>query len=85
MSGSVAEMSDCPRLGPDGRCNGLYYGFACIKDKCRMEDREASCLHCIGGDYCLKYGRFGCVGPSNCATKEDYLTFIRKARDKAVV
>jgi hypothetical protein len=81
----MAGMSDCPRLGPDGKCNGLYYGFSCIKEKCRMEDREASCPNCIGGDYCLKYGRFGCVGPKNCATKEDYLTFIRKARDRALV
>ncbi len=78
-------MSGCPRLGADGRCNGLYYGFACIKDKCRMEDRDASCPNCIGGDYCLKYGRFGCVGPKNCATKEEYLAFIRRARDRAMV
>ncbi|NLX48252.1 MAG: hypothetical protein GXY70_08825 [Euryarchaeota archaeon] len=78
-------MSECPRLGPDGKCYGLYYGFACIKDKCKMEDREASCPYCIGGDYCTKYNRFGCVGPENCATMEDYMAYVRKERDKAVI
>ncbi|MCG7844096.1 MAG: hypothetical protein MIO90_01540 [Methanomassiliicoccales archaeon] len=75
------KFEECPRLGPDGKCNGLYYGFTCIKDKCKMQNREATCEFCIGGDYCLKYNRFGCVGKDNCGTKDDYLSYIRKARE----
>jgi len=75
-------MSGCPQLGPDGKCQGLYLGFACIRDKCLMQDKEAACPHCIGGDYCTKYNRFGCIGPENCATENDYLAHIRQARDK---
>lgn len=77
-----ANAEECPRLSPDGKCNGLYYGFLCIKDKCQMQNRDASCEFCIGGDYCIKYNRFGCVGPDNCGTKDDYLSYIRKAREK---
>lgn len=73
----------CPQMGPDGKCLGLYYGFACIKEKCRMQDRESACPHCIGGDYCTKYHRFGCVGPENCSSKEEYMSFIRRTREKA--
>jgi hypothetical protein len=75
------NTGECPRLSSDGKCNGLYYGFLCIKDKCKMQNREASCQFCIGGDYCIKYNRFGCVGQENCGTKDDYLSFIRKARE----
>ena len=78
-------MKDCPRLGSDGRCKGLYYGFKCIEDKCQMKDRDALCEYCVGGDYCVKYGRFGCVGLGNCGTKEEYLSFIRKARERAEI
>lgn len=81
----MSGMPNCTKLGPDGRCYGLYYGFACIREKCRMQDRDTACQYCIGGDYCTKYNRFGCVGPGNCSTKEEYLTFIRKARDKAII
>lgn len=83
MSSAAIDAEKCPRLGPDGRCNGLYYGFLCIKDKCQMPNRESACEFCIGGDYCIKYNRFGCVGPQNCGTKDDYLSYIRKAREKA--
>ena len=78
-------MSECPQMGPDGKCMGLYYGFSCIKDKCRMQNREAVCEYCIGGDYCLKYNRFGCIGPENCGSKEEYLSFIRRLRKRAEV
>lgn len=81
----VVDLTDCPQLGQDGKCRGLYFGFTCIKDKCKMQNKEAACPHCIGGDYCLKFNRFGCIGPDNCGTMEDYLTFIRKARDKALI
>jgi hypothetical protein len=76
-------MSECPHMGPEGKCMGLYYGFTCIKDKCRMQNREAVCQHLIGGDYCLKYNRFGCVGPENCGSIDEYMSFIRRSRDKA--
>ena len=48
-----------------------------------MQDRESACPHCIGGDYCTKYHRFGCVGPENCSSKEEYMSFIRRTREKA--
>jgi len=82
--GEAVGMSGCPQLGPDGKCQGLYLGFACIRAKCLMQDKEAVCPHCIGGDYCTKYNRFGCIGPENCATENDYLAHIRQARDKAL-
>ncbi|MBN1109645.1 MAG: hypothetical protein JXA45_02675 [Methanomassiliicoccales archaeon] len=75
-------MTECRYLGPDGKCLGLYYGFTCIGDKCRMPNREAACPFCIGGDYCLKFNRFGCIGPENCGSEEAYLSFIRKARER---
>lgn len=82
ISSASIDAEQCPRRGPDGKCNGLYYGFLCIKEKCQMVNREAACEFCIGGDYCIKYNRFGCVGLENCGTKDDYLSYIRKAREK---
>ncbi|HUT27667.1 MAG TPA: hypothetical protein VMW85_06455 [Methanomassiliicoccales archaeon] len=76
-------MKECPQMGPDGKCQGLYFGFTCIEDKCRMQNRESQCKYCIGGDYCLKYNRFGCVGLENCGSKDEYMASLRHPQEKA--
>lgn len=55
----------CVHLEEDGRCSGMYKGFACIGARCRAE-QEPPCPHYDKGFYCTKYRRFGCVGMSKC-------------------
>jgi hypothetical protein len=73
----------CDYLDPNGNCTGQYKGFACIKDKCRAEVRKRCQFSTPEGFYCLKYRRFECVGPENCATLEQYLEFIKRRRERS--
>ncbi len=73
----------CVHLEEDGRCSGMYKGFACIGDRCKAE-KEPPCPHYDKGFYCTKYRRFGCVGMSKCGdTVEVHLKAVRSPRAKA--
>lgn len=61
----------------DNRCSGKYRGFACIQKQCAYFAESQKCEHHEStGDYCRKYGRFGCVGKESCATLVDYLDAV---------
>lgn len=67
----------CKYLSRDGRCTGKYSGYACIKRHCAYSKGAQNCqYHESSGDYCLKYGRFGCVGRESCKTLTDYLEAV---------
>jgi len=78
-----AVMIRCADLGEDGRCQGKYRGFSCIKDKCRSEEAKRCAWSTEEGFYCLKFNRFECIGPENCGTLEDYKNFIRLRRERS--
>jgi len=59
------------------RCTGKYKGFACIREQCSYYAESKKCeFHEASGDYCWKYGRFGCVGKNSCGTLLDYLDAV---------
>ena len=64
----------CKYLTKDGLCSGIYSGFACIKRQCANYQQALKCdYYEKTGDYCKKFGRFGCVGMGSCDTLADYL------------
>jgi len=70
---------DCPYISEDGQCQGPYKGFGCIGEKCQV-DKEVTCPHLVDGYYCSRYHRFGCPGPSNCSSIDEYMEFFRKEK-----
>lgn len=67
----------CKYLRKDGLCSGRYAGFACIKRHCTYYKQAQACEYREAtGDYCRKYGRFGCVGRDSCRTLADYLEAV---------
>lgn len=67
----------CRYLGKEGACEGKYDGYACIKGQCPLFREAKNCEHHdLTGDYCRKYGRFGCVGRESCQSLADYLEAI---------
>ena len=67
----------CRHLTKDGLCVGKYAGYACIKRQCTSFKEAQNCEHReISGDYCRKYGRFGCVGKDSCQSLSDYLEAV---------
>ena len=67
----------CRHLGKDNVCTGKYSGYTCIKKQCSLFKEAQKCEHHEAtGDYCRKYGRFGCVGKDSCATLADYLETV---------
>ena len=67
----------CKFLTRDGKCTGAYAGYACIKKQCSSLKLAQSCEHHeLSGDYCKKYGRFGCVGRESCRSLADYLEAV---------
>jgi len=67
----------CRFLGKDGVCSGKYSGYSCIKGQCASFKEAQNCDHHEKtGDYCRKYGRFGCVGRESCRTLGDYLEAV---------
>ena len=67
----------CKYLSKDKLCTGKYSGFACIKKQCSYYREAQQCEHHeLTGDYCRKYGRFGCVGRGSCHTLSDYLEAV---------
>ena len=67
----------CKYLTKDGLCSGIYSGFACIKRQCANYQQALKCdYYEKTGDYCKKYGRFGCVGRDSCATLVSYLEAV---------
>lgn len=67
----------CSFLTKDNICTGKYSGYACIKKQCSYFKEAQQCEHHENtGDYCRKYGRFGCVGKNSCKTLMDYLEAV---------
>jgi len=67
----------CKYLTKDNLCTGKYHGFACIRKQCSSFKEAQKCEHHeLSGDYCRKYGRFGCVGKESCNTLADYLEAV---------
>ncbi|MGQ9587375.1 MAG: hypothetical protein ACUVT7_03210 [Thermoplasmata archaeon] len=67
----------CKYLTKDNMCTGKYSGYSCIKKQCSIYREAQKCeYHEISGDYCRKYGRFGCVGKDSCQTLADYLETV---------
>lgn len=67
----------CRYLTKDNLCTGKYSGFSCIKKQCASFQEAQKCeFHETSGDYCRKYGRFGCVGKESCSTLADYLEAV---------
>jgi len=67
----------CKFLGSDGVCTGKYVGYGCIKSSCASFKKAQNCEHRDPvGDYCKKYGRFGCVGMDSCNSIADYLEAV---------
>lgn len=72
----------CDYLDLEGKCKGPYRGFGCIKDRCRAE-KQAGCEYNEQGFYCRKYRKFECIGIANCATIDDYMSFVAARKKKA--
>jgi hypothetical protein len=67
----------CKFLGSNGVCTGKYAGYGCIKSSCVSFKKAQNCEHRDPvGDYCKKYGRFGCVGRDSCQSIADYLEAV---------
>ncbi len=67
----------CKFIGKDGVCMGKYSGYSCIRDQCASFREAKQCEHHeLSGDYCRKYGRFGCVGKASCGSLGDYLEAV---------
>lgn len=72
----------CDYLDLEGRCQGPYSGFGCIKDKCTAH-KQARCEFNELGFYCRKYHKFECIGIANCSTMEDYMSFVTARQKRA--
>ncbi len=59
---------ECDYVDNDGRCEGLYKGFGCIKDKCQQPSKSKpnACTHLRHDGFCLKLGKLSCIGEENC-------------------
>ena len=67
----------CKFRTKDDLCTGKYRGFSCIQKQCTYFLEALKCeYHESSGDYCRKYGRFGCVGKDACGTLADYLESV---------
>ena len=67
----------CRYLTRDNLCSGKYSGYGCIQKQCSLFKEAQQCeFHEPSGDYCKKYGRFGCVGRDSCATLVSYLEAV---------
>lgn len=67
----------CKFLTAENLCTGRYNGFACIRKQCSYYQEAQKCeFHESTGDYCRKYGRFGCVGKGSCESLSDYLSAV---------
>lgn len=67
------QMSiECDYLGQDDRCEGLYKGFGCIKDKCQQPSKTKpdTCSHMRYDGFCEKLGKLSCIGGENCNSFE---------------
>ncbi|MEM3059247.1 MAG: hypothetical protein QXN93_04085 [Methanomassiliicoccales archaeon] len=69
----------CEYLDEKGDCAGLYAGFRCIGEKCRMR-KEKACEFNEFDFYCRKFRRFECIGPENCGSIDDYFAFLKKRK-----
>jgi hypothetical protein len=76
-------MLRCAHIDDEGKCQGKYKGFACIKDKCLSDEVKKCAYSTEEGYYCLKFNRFECIGLENCGTLNDYMNFIRLRKEKA--
>ncbi len=66
----------------DNLCTGKYEGFACIEKQCAYFAEAQKCEHHeTTGDYCRRYGRFGCVGKDCCGSLVDYLEAVAAEAD----
>ena len=56
---------ECDYIDNDGRCEGLYKGFGCIKDKCQQPSKVKpnACAH-------MRHGKLSCIGGENCNSFE---------------
>jgi len=72
----------CEHLSPEGKCQGPYTGFGCIKEKCTAKTRT-KCEYNELGFYCRKFKRFECIGPANCESLEEYLNYVNERRKRA--
>jgi hypothetical protein len=67
----------CAFLTKDNICTGKYSGYSCIKKQCAyLQDSQKCEHHELSGDYCRKYGRFGCVGKDSCRSLTEYLEAV---------
>lgn len=67
----------CKFRTKDNLCDGRYRGYACIEKQCAYFSESHKCEHHEAtGDYCRKYGRFGCVGKDSCGSIVDYLEAV---------
>lgn len=72
----------CAHMDDEGKCQGRYRGFTCIKEKCRSDETKKCNWSTEEGFYCHKFNRFECIGLENCGTLTDYMNFIRLRREK---
>ena len=73
---------NCRSKGKNNLCKGKYRGFACIEKQCAHFAEAHKCEHHeMTGDYCKKYGRFGCVGKDSCGSLVDYLDAVAADAD----
>ena len=63
---------ECDYLDNDARCEGLYKGFGCIKDKCQQPSKikPEACSHMRHDGFCEKLGKLSCIGEKNCMSFE---------------
>lgn len=73
---------NCIYLSKDGKCKGAYHGFGCIKDKCKSA-QDAPCEFNERGFYCRRFRKFECIGPGNCGTLEEYMSFVKERSRRA--
>jgi len=72
----------CKFRTKENLCEGKYKGFACIQKQCAYFSESQKCEHHEqSGDYCRKYGRFGCVGKESCNSLVDYLEAVAGEAD----
>lgn len=74
MKAKYVQMNiECDYLTDENRCDGLYKGFGCIKDKCQVENkkRPEGCIHKRQEDgFCEKLGKLFCPGGDSCSSFE---------------
>lgn len=74
----------CRFITREGLCTGAYPGYACITKQCTSFKQAQNCEHHeLSGDYCKKYGRFGCVGKDSCKSLADYLEAVADCDEQA--